>query len=226
MRKNILLATVMAIPGIATNAPAHAVVFLGSSPGSVDVSVFPIIPKEVAVTVTTGETLTITSVKNLPISDFLFADFMSGSIPTTFTYGSLSSPYSVTFTGPGTWDYFVEINPLDLRHTGLSTKLEFALLAPVSVDPPAPAVPEPSTWAMMIMGFLGIGFMAYRRKTPATAPSFGLGQTEIGSEKPPSGGVCARPVNAGSAQKAIISRFHQLNAGCVKNASELRLTYY
>lgn len=26
------------------------------------------------------------------------------------------------------------------------------------------AVPETSTWAMMILGFLGIGFMAYRRK--------------------------------------------------------------
>jgi hypothetical protein len=28
-----------------------------------------------------------------------------------------------------------------------------------------PAVPEPSTWAMMILGFAGIGFMAYRRKS-------------------------------------------------------------
>jgi uncharacterized protein (TIGR03118 family) len=27
------------------------------------------------------------------------------------------------------------------------------------------AVPEPSTWAMMILGFTGIGFMAYRRKS-------------------------------------------------------------
>jgi hypothetical protein len=26
------------------------------------------------------------------------------------------------------------------------------------------AVPEPSTWAMMILGFFGLGFMAYRRK--------------------------------------------------------------
>jgi PEP-CTERM motif-containing protein len=26
------------------------------------------------------------------------------------------------------------------------------------------AVPEPSTWAMMILGFLGIGSFAYRRK--------------------------------------------------------------
>lgn len=32
------------------------------------------------------------------------------------------------------------------------------------------AVPEPSTWAMMILGFAGVGFMAYRRKgKPALA---------------------------------------------------------
>jgi PEP-CTERM motif len=28
-------------------------------------------------------------------------------------------------------------------------------------------VPEPSTWAMMILGFAGIGFMAYRRRNTA-----------------------------------------------------------
>jgi hypothetical protein len=31
-----------------------------------------------------------------------------------------------------------------------------------------PPVPEPSTWAMMILGFAGVGFMAYRRRTNAT----------------------------------------------------------
>jgi hypothetical protein len=30
------------------------------------------------------------------------------------------------------------------------------------------AVPEPSTWAMMILGFAGIGFMSYRRKSKPT----------------------------------------------------------
>jgi PEP-CTERM motif len=30
--------------------------------------------------------------------------------------------------------------------------------------PQVAAVPEPSTWAMMILGFCGVGFMAYRRK--------------------------------------------------------------
>jgi hypothetical protein len=34
----------------------------------------------------------------------------------------------------------------------------------VQIGPVAP-VPEPSTWAMMILGFSGIGFMAYRRKS-------------------------------------------------------------
>jgi len=32
-------------------------------------------------------------------------------------------------------------------------------------------VPEPSTWAMMLLGFAGVGFMAYRRKS---RPSFRL----------------------------------------------------
>jgi hypothetical protein len=31
------------------------------------------------------------------------------------------------------------------------------------------AVPEPSTWAMMILGFAGVGFMAYRRKNHGAA---------------------------------------------------------
>ncbi|SHK67535.1 PEPxxWA-CTERM sorting domain-containing protein [Bradyrhizobium lablabi] len=33
----------------------------------------------------------------------------------------------------------------------------------------APAVPEPSTWAMMILGFAGVGFAAYRRRNQSPA---------------------------------------------------------
>jgi len=29
------------------------------------------------------------------------------------------------------------------------------------------AVPEPSTWAMMLLGFMGVGFLAYRRRAKA-----------------------------------------------------------
>jgi hypothetical protein len=37
---------------------------------------------------------------------------------------------------------------------------------------PVTAVPEPSTWAMMILGFCGLGFIAYRRKQ--NGPTFRL----------------------------------------------------
>jgi hypothetical protein len=32
------------------------------------------------------------------------------------------------------------------------------------------AVPEPSTWAMMILGFAGVGFLAYRRRYQGARP--------------------------------------------------------
>ena len=35
---------------------------------------------------------------------------------------------------------------------------------------PVVAVPEPTTWAMMILGLAGVGFMAYRRRAKPTAP--------------------------------------------------------
>jgi hypothetical protein len=31
-------------------------------------------------------------------------------------------------------------------------------------QPPTDSVPEPSTWAMVLLGFAGVGFIAYRRK--------------------------------------------------------------
>ncbi|MCK1636032.1 PEP-CTERM sorting domain-containing protein [Bradyrhizobium sp. 157] len=37
-------------------------------------------------------------------------------------------------------------------------------VAPFDPNAVTPAVPEPSTWAMMILGFAGVGFMAYRRR--------------------------------------------------------------
>jgi PEP-CTERM motif len=39
------------------------------------------------------------------------------------------------------------------------------------------AVPEPSTWAMMILGLAGIGFMAYRRKSKPTLMAAGSRRT-------------------------------------------------
>jgi PEP-CTERM motif len=46
-----------------------------------------------------------------------------------------------------------------------STSTGAAQSGPVEIGAAVPAVPEPSTWAMLLLGFLGIGFMAYRRKS-------------------------------------------------------------
>lgn len=49
----------------------------------------------------------------------------------------------------------------------------------------ASAVPEPSTWAMMILGFCGVGFMAYRSKQNGTA--LHLASAEAGRHNLPIG---------------------------------------
>lgn len=62
--------------------------------------------------------------------------------------------YSYTFTAQAT-NYLLEFD----FYSG-NTPAKDVLLDAVAIT----AVPEPSTWAMMILGFFGIGFMAYRRK--------------------------------------------------------------
>lgn len=55
------------------------------------------------------------------------------------------------------------LNSGEWVRTGATTpSREFAFYA-ISEVLTVPAVPEPSTWAMMILGFAGVGFMAYRR---------------------------------------------------------------
>ena len=51
---------------------------------------------------------------------------------------------------------------LSAKGQRLLAEYEYALLM-------AAAVPEPSTWAMMLLGFAGVGYMTYRRKRQAAA---------------------------------------------------------
>ena len=83
----------------------------------------------------------------------LFSDTFDN---TGFTKQAMGwTPYSFTFEASG----------LTSTLTFISTTGDAygAALDNVSVTP----VPEASTWAMMILGFLGVGFVAYRRKSSA-----------------------------------------------------------
>jgi hypothetical protein len=51
-----------------------------------------------------------------------------------------------------------------LFSSGLTTSHYNGWYSVDSITATVAAVPEPSTWAMMLLGFAGIGFMAYRRK--------------------------------------------------------------
>ena len=69
------------------------------------------------------------------------------------------SPFAATGTG----------QLLLFSNTGVSMTLGVEISHPAGAgattgDINISGVPEPSTWAMMILGFAGIGFMAYRRK--------------------------------------------------------------
>jgi len=57
--------------------------------------------------------------------------------------------------------YRVTLEPLVLGPDGVGA---YAGVLEASIS----SVPEPSTWAMMILGFMGIGFVAYRRKNQPT----------------------------------------------------------
>jgi hypothetical protein len=102
-------------------------------------------------TVTTVNSLTLFGVGPSVISLFdsgnnLIATFSTptGTAPDPL-FGSVAA-YS--YAGATPVEYFVA----NFSDAAL-TQLEFSA-----------AVPEPSTWAMMILGFLGIGFMTYRRR--------------------------------------------------------------
>jgi hypothetical protein len=73
--------------------------------------------------------------------------------------------YSTAFTGhgkipAGTYVGFEDLSQRDTHWTDNNyTDEQFVFTVA--------AVPEPSTWAMMVLGFVGVGFLAYRRRNLA-----------------------------------------------------------
>ena len=64
---------------------------------------------------------------------------------------------TLTFT-----DYFVRYQEID--GPGVYGKSGVGFGSDLSITPVVAAVPEPATWAMMIIGFLGVGVMSMRKK--------------------------------------------------------------
>ena len=98
----------------------------------------------------------------------------STSKTTTITLGSFSTSYTLppgSGTPVGASGYTLYSIPVT---TTIAGKLIFAdlaggndsignLLDDVTLTTVSPGIPEPSTWAMMLLGFFGLGFAGYRK---------------------------------------------------------------
>jgi PEP-CTERM motif-containing protein len=82
-----------------------------------------------------------------------------GNFSQDFTLGSAAGlvSESITFSTSGGSLSFTNLGPSDF----LGLILDDVTLSSNVTN--VAAVPEPSTWAMMILGFAGVGLMAYRR---------------------------------------------------------------
>lgn len=90
-------------------------------------------------------------------------------------YSNVVASWSVPANaGPGSWQTFSFTAPSagayefralidNVGNAGGHSTLRIDGIAPI-----ASAVPEPSTWALMILGFAAIGFIAHRRNRKAT----------------------------------------------------------
>jgi hypothetical protein len=86
----------------------------------------------------------------------------------TLTEFSFTTDTFVLNANPDTAQITATLSPNDV---GISNDLSGSLGSYNSTLTIASSVPEPSTWAMMTLGFFGVGFMAYRRKQNGSALS-------------------------------------------------------
>lgn len=79
-------------------------------------------------------------------------------------WANQSYTFTAATSGPETVSFLAYCNPTDISGCEAAVP-PFALLDSVSLT----AVPEPSTWVMMALGFAGLGYVGFRRRRIAIA---------------------------------------------------------
>jgi PEP-CTERM motif len=101
------------------------------------------------------------------VSGFVAAQ-ATGKAPTSLEQPAL---FTVDYlNGKNLWGVFNYGNANGMTDLGFGNPLSnFPTSETATVSILSGGVPEPSTWAMMILGFTGLGFMTYRRKNKKAA---------------------------------------------------------
>jgi hypothetical protein len=108
----------------------------------------------------------------VPFFDQIAFGFNNSSSSASSSFTQMSAPIDVTSAGAVWTEYtasFAAQGPgsttrFAIEYLGDAADANYIGIDTFSVDTVAAAAPEPSTWAMMILGFAGIGAMTYRRK--------------------------------------------------------------
>lgn len=116
---------------------------------------------------------------NLPSGSFLFSTLItpiSGPIVLsglnwTIAPGTYWLTAVATDGSNGGWQGALASGYWSFSNPGINNWLPTNFVFPEArvSDGAAPAVPEPSTWAMMMLGFVGVGVLAYRRRSQIAA---------------------------------------------------------
>jgi hypothetical protein len=106
--------------------------------------------------------LTITLLNPVTAIGFNFGELFGTAHPFNITLGN---GFSFALSGnPDAFAFFGAVSDTAFSSLTISAT-DFPAIDNLAFGDGVSAVPEPSTWAMMILGFAGIGFMAYRRKS-------------------------------------------------------------
>jgi hypothetical protein len=114
------------------------------------------------------------TVTDLQTSTQLFSDHVYGPFDQSLMNIRVNYPYTVTMHATAiststteTTSAFATIDPIFSLSPEDAANFQLVYSPGLLPDISPGSVPEPSTWAMMILGFAGVGFMAYRRRSGA-----------------------------------------------------------
>ena len=147
-----------------TFSPQRLFTAIGSN--VVDVTFF--VPGSATAALTNGFGAVFTDVDLSNTTSLTFFDGTNGSLGTFFVPPGTTADESLSFLGVDFGSAIVSRVRITNGNAALGPTdgggIDVVVMDDFLYGEPIAAVPEPSTWAMMILGFAGLGFMGYRRR--------------------------------------------------------------